>query len=79
MQEVKELCRGEISVKRLRKFLRGLEEIPVESDTEEEDILRDAIPLRIHIPGARGRGSLAAEVSASIYRMWLNMVSKPLI
>ena len=35
-----------------------MEEEIVESDTEEEEILeqRDAIPLRIRIPGARARG-----------------------
>ena len=34
------------------------EENPVESDTEDEDILedRDQVPLRIRIPGAKGRG-----------------------
>ena len=36
----------------------------VESDTEEEEILqeRDASPLRIHIPGARGRGGPPAAI-----------------
>ena len=55
------------------------EENPVESDTENEDILeeRDHHPLRIRIPVARDRGGLpATEVPASIDPwMWLNMVN----
>jgi len=42
------------------------EENPVESNTEEEDILEEReVPLRVRILGARGRGGPpAAEVSA---------------
>ena len=55
------------------------EEEIVESDTEEDDILeeREAVPLRIRIPGARARsGPPAAEIPAPIDPgMWLSMVS----
>ena len=51
----------------------------MESDTEEEEILeeRDAVPLRIRIPGARDRGGpLAAAIPAPIDpEMWLNIVN----
>ena len=60
------------------------EDNPVESDTEESEILdeREQVPLRIRIPGARGRvGPPAAEVPAAEVPaaidpgMWLNMVN----
>ena len=52
----------------------------VQSDTEEEDILeeREAVPLRIRIPGARARGGPPAAVSISAPidpGMWLSMVN----
>ncbi len=63
MQEVRELRREEI----------------VESDTEEDEILeeREAVPLRIRIPGARARGGPpAAAIPAPIDPgMWLSMVN----
>jgi len=66
MQEVSELWPEEIGVMRLRKFLRVMrEENPVESDTEDSEILEEweQVPLRIRIPDARGRvGTPAAEV-----------------
>ena len=51
------------------------EENPVELDTEEQDIFWDQFPLRIRIPGARGRGGPpVAEVPAAIdLEMWLNI------
>ena len=55
------------------------EENPVESDTEESDILkkREQVPLRIRIQGARGRADPpAAEVPAAIDpKMWWNKVN----
>jgi len=54
------------------------EENPVESDTEESDILeqRDQVPLRIYISRARSRGRCpAVENPAAIDPgMWLSMV-----
>jgi len=76
MQEVKERNRCE-SVEEVPTWPQ--EKIPVESDTEDEDILerRDEVPLRVRIPGARGRsGPPADEVHAAINsRMWLKMVN----
>ncbi len=55
------------------------EEEIVESDTEEDEILeeREAVPLRIRIPGARARGGPpAAAIPAPIDPgMWLSMVN----
>ena len=56
------------------------EENLVESDTKESDILEERecqVPLRIFIPGARGRGGPpAAEFPVAIDRgMWLNMAN----
>jgi len=44
-----------------------------DSDSEEEEILeeREAVPLRIRIPGARARGGPPAAISG----MWLSMVN----
>ena len=51
----------------------------VESDTEEDEILkeREAIPLHIRIPGARARGGpSAAAIPAPIDPgMWISMVN----
>ncbi len=55
------------------------EEEIVESDTEEDEILeeREAVPLRIRIPGARAQGGHpAAAIPAPIDPgMWLSMVN----
>jgi len=55
------------------------EEDPDESNDEGEEILdeRDTVPVRIRIPGERGRvGPPSAAIPASIdLGMWLNMVT----
>ena len=57
------------------------EENSVESDTEEEEILEERVasPLRIRIPGARGRGGPpAAAIPDPIdtNMRWLNIIVK---
>ena len=56
-------------MRNLKKFLRGLEKKIQWNRTKESDILeeRDQVPLRICIPGGRGRGGPpAANVPAAI-------------
>ena len=72
MVEFNQLWQGEIGVKQLRKFLRGIEK-KIQWNPEEVEILeeRDAVPLRIRIPGARGRsGPPAAGVRRQSIQAW---------
>ena len=66
--------------RRLTTLVQGRrEEEILESDSEREEILkeRDAVPLRIRIPGARVRGGpLAGAILIQIDPgMWLSMVN----